>query len=181
MSEEIELDLIETDDVGFVHLVRPIVGGVIRLVAPSEVYVIKVDSWFGDKWLGFSYKALGQLSVHHRRTLRVPPFVPARIASQRHYRRGAGERYELDSTSPPLHVEQTSEENARRRMSTTCPDAAVFWWSGGSRQNRRGSLMTYLPTPEGHTGWYAEFRHETEWRPAKTLETTAQELAAYAG
>jgi len=41
--------------------------------------------------------------------------------------------------------------------------------------------MAYLPTPEGHTGWYAELRKVEEWRPAKTLRITAHELAMYAG
>ena len=57
----------------------------------------------------------------------------------------------------------------------------MFWWSGDSRRNARGLLMAYLPTPEGHTGWYAELRKVEEWRPAKTLRITAHELAMYAG
>ena len=40
--------------------------------------------------------------------------------------------------------------------------------------------MTYLPTADGHTGWYAELKKVAGWRVAKTLCTTATELASYA-
>lgn len=67
-----------------------------------------------------------------------------------------------------------------RLMSVVCPDAAVFWWSGDTLRNQRGCLMTYLPTDEGHTGWWAELRRRETWSIAKTLCTSRQELDTYA-
>jgi hypothetical protein len=65
------------DDIGFIQRVRPIAAGVLRIAEPHTVYVVKIDSWFGDNWLGFTGKLVGKLGVAHRKTLRVPPFVPA--------------------------------------------------------------------------------------------------------
>jgi hypothetical protein len=170
----------ETDDIGFVHRVRPITAGALRVVEPREVYVVKIDNWFGDKWLGFSNKLVGAVGVQNRKTLRVPPFVPSRVRSQRFFVHDANGAYVLANAPQELHLEQTSEDNARRVMSVVCPDAAAFWWSGDTRRNRRGCLMAYLPTDDGHVGWYAEFQANDAWTLSKTLCTTAQELAAYA-
>jgi hypothetical protein len=79
-----------------------------------------------------------------------------------------------------LHIEQTSEGNAKRLMSVVCPNAAVFWWSGSTRKNQRGAVMAYLPTPEGHNGWYAEFKKIDDWSVTQTVGTTARELSSYA-
>lgn len=174
------LDLDDNDDIGFVHEVKPIIEGVLRVVEPPELYIVKVDSWFGDKWLGFSNKLVGAVGVQYRATLRVPPFVPARVISQRFLQRGTNGAYRDEDTTLKLHVEQTSEDNAKRLMSVVCPKAAVFWWTGSTRSNQRGVLMAYLPTPDGHNGWYAEFKKVSDWKVAQTLRTTARELASYA-
>lgn len=182
-------DLDENDDIGFVHQVRPIVAGVLRTVEAAEVYVVKIDNWFGDRWLGFSHKLLGAAGVSYRETLRVPPFVPARVASQRFFRRGADGGYVEEDSQLSLHVDQTSEGNAQRQMAAVCPRAAVFWWSGSTRANQRGSLMAYFPTvvrdreaipAGGHGGWYADFKKVREWSVGKTRRTTAQELSTFA-
>ena len=182
-------DLDDNDDIGFVHQVRPIVAGVLRTVEAAEVYVVKIDNWFGDRWLGFSHKLLGAAGVSYRKTLRVPPFVPARVVSQRFYRRGIDGAYVEEDSAPSLHVDQTSEGNARRLMAAVCPRAAVFWWSGATRANQRGSLMAYFPTlvrdetliPIGaHGGWYVDFKKIGEWSIGKTRRTTAHELSTFA-
>ena len=158
---------------------QSIVEGLTRTGAPTDLYLIKIDSWFGDRWLGFSNKVMGGFGVQHRRTLRVPPFVPARVVSERFYRRAAGGNY-VEEPSPKLHIVQTSENNEHRLMSRICPNAAAVWWTGSTRANRRGSLMAYLPTSEGHTGWYAELKKLEGWEVAQTLLTTKRELAVYA-
>ena len=151
----------------------------LRLVEPSEVYLVKIDSWFGTSWLGFSHKILGKLGVNQS-PLRVPPFVPGRVRSQSFYRRAGSTGYQRADSPLPLHVEQPSSDNARRLMSTLCPAAAAFWWTGDTRRNRRGCLMAYLPSHGDHTGWYAEYRLTDRWIVGRTRRTTAQELADYA-
>lgn len=174
------LDLDDDDDLGFIDAVRPIIDGVVRAVEPAELYVVKVDSWFGDNWLGFSNKLRGLVGVQYRKTLRVPPFVPARVVSQRFFRREANQAHGHERTASKLHLEQTSAANAKRLMSLVAPKAAVFWWSGSTRRNQRGALMAYLPTPNGHVGWYAAFKNTDDWKVARALCTTARELSSYA-
>jgi hypothetical protein len=110
----------------------------------------------------------------------VPPFVPARILAQQRFLRADDGGYERSVSLMALHVKQSSEDNFRRLMSTVCPQAAVFWWSGSSLHNRRGCVMAYLPTPSGHTGWYADFRYTDRWSVAGTVHTSARELSDYA-
>jgi hypothetical protein len=47
----------EQDDAhDFVALVEQSVNDILRQNAPSSLVLIKVDNWFGPKWLGFSGK-----------------------------------------------------------------------------------------------------------------------------
>ena len=40
---------------------------------PSVLYLVRVNNWFGEKWLGFAGKMLGSFGVSYREDLRVPP------------------------------------------------------------------------------------------------------------
>jgi hypothetical protein len=173
------LELEEQDDVDFVHAVRPVMTGVLRTIEPSEVYLVKIDSWFSARWLGFSHKAIGKIAIH-RSVLRVPPFVPGRVRSQSFFRRAASGDYRRADSPLALHLDQTSSDNARREMSKLCPGAAALWWSGETRRNRRGCVMAYLPSEDGHVGWYAEYLLAGRWIVGGAKQTSAQELAGYA-
>ncbi len=88
----------EIDDApDFVRQVEQVANGVIRRHAPETLVLIKIDNYFGSKWLGFSGKALGLLGVWHNpdyhpaNNIRIPPFVPNRVVSQRRF---AGPAYE---------------------------------------------------------------------------------------
>ena len=172
------LDLHSSDDIGFVHIVRPIMEGVVQIHEPSEIYLVKIANWFGSRWLSFSHKTLGALGIGYYE-LRVPPFVPRRVVSETFLvrRRTA---YESESAPARLHIEQTSASNASRKVSALAPQAALFWWSGATRSNGRGSLMAHVPSPQGHAGWYAEFKKDGDWKVANALCTTAAEIASLA-
>jgi hypothetical protein len=49
----------------FVSVVDGVVDGIARAHRPVEVVVVKIDNWFGDKWLKFSGKVFGALGVSH--------------------------------------------------------------------------------------------------------------------
>ena len=177
---DLALDLDDRDDIDFVHYLQPILAGALRQAAAPDAYVVKLDSWFGASWLGFSFKALGRLGVSNRRTLRVPPFVPTRVVSQRFYRRAPSGRYDAGPAPVILHIVQTSEDNQRRLMSAVCPGAAALWWSGSSRPNQRACAMSYLPSDDGHVAWYAEFQRTRAWTLVRTVGTSRHELAELA-
>jgi hypothetical protein len=165
------------DDPGFVSQVVGLVRGAVALSAPKHVFIVKIDSWFGPRWLSFSCKMMGAFGVSFLDELVIPPFVPRRVKSQRSYDREGDHFVEVHGATP-LHVRQTSEANLRRRLKVSYPQAAFFWWSGSTRSTGRGALMVYLPTPEGHTNWYAELRHEGDWKFGRLLGVRAPQLSA---
>jgi hypothetical protein len=156
------------DDPGFVSEVVGLVRGAVAMSAPNSVFIVKIDSWFGPRWLSFSCKMMGAFGVSYLSELVIPPFVPRRVMSQRSYDR-AGDHFVEVHGAAPLHVRQSSEANLRRRLKDMHPNAALFWWSGNTRSTGRGALMAYLPTPEGHTDWYAELRRDGEWKFGRRL------------
>ena len=55
-----------TDDQGYLDGVEATVVGVEEAINTKQTYVVKIDNWFGKRWLGFSGKALGALGVRRR-------------------------------------------------------------------------------------------------------------------
>src|SRR5208283_2277291 len=70
------------DAPAFVEAVRALTVGLLCTYAPPSVIVIKIDNFFGWRWLRFSGKWLGLLSIRNKK-LNVPPFVPNRVVSQK--------------------------------------------------------------------------------------------------
>ncbi len=168
----------DSDAAEFTNQVEQIVGAVISAISPPEFYVVKVDNWFGPKWLAFSHKVMGAFGVASRELV-VPPFVPSRVVSEAVFTLGESREYESGRPAKPIHIEQTSGANAARSLSRLLPSAAIFWWSGNSAKNGRGSLMAYLPTPDGHVPWYIELSGQETWRPSITKGITISELERY--
>lgn len=44
----------ETDDPEFIELVRRVIAGLLTANPVEEVFVVRIDNWFDDKWLNFS-------------------------------------------------------------------------------------------------------------------------------
>ena len=85
------------------------VEGVEETVDTDHTFVVKIDHWFGKRWLGFSGKAIGKLGVRKRK-LTLPPFIPSRVMSVRRFTatgKAAG-RF------PRIHRWQRSGDNLQR-------------------------------------------------------------------
>jgi hypothetical protein len=157
-----QIQLEPTDAPEFVEAVRKYVTHALTTTKIESAFVVKIDNWFGPKWLKFSHKVAGTLGVASS-DLVVPPFVPNRVVSEE-YLLCTDEGSFLRADSPrPLHVKQPSGQNARRRISRLFPDTALFWWSGASQRNGRGCLKAYLPDGEGHVPWYVELSRDRGW------------------
>lgn len=108
----------------------------------------KINNWFGSNWLGFSGKALGALGVWNKPrnmpadNIRIPPFVPARVVSQRRF---AGPAYEEVSSSKPIHIRVPSSFALLRKAAIAEPRTALVWYSGNSKTTGRGAVMVYVP------------------------------------
>lgn len=157
------------DDPDFLSWVERIITGVERRFETEQCYVVKIDNWFGQSWLGFSGKGL----LPWRKTqLTLPPFVPSRVVSQR--------LFLSEGTRPApeqrLHVWQPSAENLHRYADVVIHDASVFWYSGATKENNRASFMAYVFTPEGHWPWYVGLSKNETWRVVEALGVSRDEL-----
>lgn len=133
------------DSAEFMRKAQALVVGVARDYESARLYVIRVDNWFGPKWMHFA----GKVSVGkhfyagiHKVTLHVPPFVPHRVVAERVF---AGPGYDGTIARPPLHIECTSMLALTRRIADVDKEAAFVWFSGQSEVQKRGSIMVYLP------------------------------------
>ena len=88
-------------------------------------------------------RVIGVMAIGvHKTRLHVPPFVPQRVAAERVF---AGPSYGEAVVRPPLHIECPSMQALGRRIEDVDKDAAFLWFSGESEEQKRGSVMAYLP------------------------------------
>jgi hypothetical protein len=140
---------------------------------PRQIYVVRIDNWFGRKWTGFAGKLLGAMGVAYREDLTLPPFVPNRVIDQSCYEYSPEACvYRSVGRGAAIHIAQHSVENFRRKVSTIFPDAALLWFSGNSAPNGRGSVLAYVPSSTGHEAWFAEFRDAPHWRSTQLVGLT---------
>ncbi len=159
------------DDPEFLAWVEQIITGVQTRFETNEFYVVKIDNWFGQSWLGFSGKSLGVMGWHKKK-LTLPPFVPSRVVSQQRF------LSEGTQTGPEQHLHrwQPSGENLQRYTDVYVSEASVFWYSGSTKENNRASFMAYVLTPEGHWPWYVGLRKKDSWHVIEALGISTGEL-----
>jgi hypothetical protein len=159
----------------FENKVLEMMRAIIQKHQPRQLILIKVDSWFGPKWLGFSGKLLGQLGVWTD-PLSIPPFVPSRILAQRRFT--SPDCTETHAGSP-LHVSVPSSAAIRRKLAQIEPGAAVLWYNDDSLTNKRGVTMAYIPIGDTYLHWYASWQEtHGEWQIKQTNNISQQELAS---
>jgi hypothetical protein len=164
----------ETDDPEYLNWVETAVVGVEEAIKTDLAYVVKIDNWFGQRWLGFSGKILGAAGVRKAK-LTLPPFIPSRVVSQRRF-------FEV-GTEPGrrkrLHLWQRSGENLQRYTEIVLAGAHAFWYSGRSASNDRASFMAYVSTPDGHWPWYVGLQRNEKWRVVDCVGIGAPELEEF--
>lgn len=129
------------DSPEFIGKARAIAIGVAQDYEPARLYVIRIDNWFGPRWMHFAGKAIGLVGIHKAR-LHVPPFVPHRVVAERVF---AGPDFDETVATAPLHIEIPSKIALQRRIADIDKEAAFVWFSGESEAQKRGSVMVYLP------------------------------------
>jgi hypothetical protein len=141
----------EGDSAKFIEKARAIAIGVALDYVPVRLYVVRIDNWFGPKWMHFAGKFTAGKRLRgfptvaigvHKTRLHVPPFVPSRVVGQRVF---VGPDYEETIAAVPLHIGCPSQQALSRRIADIDKDAAFLWFSGESEAQKRGSVMVYLP------------------------------------
>ncbi len=172
------LDKKKTDDDRYVQLVESLVTGSSKIILPEIIYIIKIDNWFGNRWLKFSNKVMGAFGISSD-SLAVPPFIPNRVISENYYVQAEAEHFNDKIFKQPLHINQHSEQNEKRKISSLYPSTAFYWWSGNTNKNDQGSLMAYLPTKDGHLPWYIGFILNESWNICNIKGITQSEIKFY--
>ena len=163
----------------FVRQVEQVANGVIRLHAPETLVLIKIDNFFGSKWLGFSGKALGAIGVwfnpsyHPANIVRIPPFVPNRVVSQQRF---SAPTYEEIDCGKPIHKRMPSRVALNRTVATAAPKSALVWYSGESKVTGRGAVMAYVPAGDSYRLWYAALETGESWSVTETLDIKRERL-----
>jgi hypothetical protein len=156
---QVPIRCLESDDAAFLAIVKELVEGLVVSMEPRSVYVMRVDNWFGPRWLGFAGKICqGLLGTGRNITddaISIPPFVPARIVSERCFVRAADEY--VESSEGSLHRHQVSAENVNRRLVKRAGDGLFVWCSAASAENERASLMVVVTKGTEQDAWYAGF------------------------
>ena len=169
---------LQGDSAEFIRKVQALVISVARDYEPEQLYVIRIDNWFGPKWMRFAGKFSAGKHFYagiHKLTLHVPPFVPHRVVAERVF---AGPNYDETVARPPLHIECASMLALTRRIADVDEEAVLIWFSSDSEAQQRGSIMVYLPVaalpPPNRRDWrkrsrafYMGFSQRQEsWEPA---------------
>ena len=169
------------DAAGFLDRVESSIAGVVSTPRPPRLCLVRVDSWFDDKWVQFSGKMLGALGVAAI-DVTVPPFHPHRVQGESWWMLGAKAVEYVPDANPhaALHIEQPSERNLRRRMRDLAPGAMCAWYSGDSAVLGRGSLMVYMPSADGtYWCWYVALAAaEARWRTTRLSGISQAEFEA---
>lgn len=129
----------------------------------DEAYLVRVKGWFDYKWEGFAGTLMHEIAIW-RGVLRIPPFHPSRILSEKRLRLDTNTFQELEHRRP-LHIAQASSENLSRKVADVCASGVFVWYSEVNQESDRASLMVYYCKSGESSGWYAGFfRQEEAWR-----------------
>jgi hypothetical protein len=177
------------DSVEFIAKARALAIGVAQDYEPARLYVIRIDNWFGPKWMHFAGKftaGKGFAVGAHKCRLHVPPFVPHRVVAERVF---MGPEYDETVVAAPLHIECPSKKALTRRIEDIDKEAAFVWFSGVSEAQKRGAVMVYLPVAIGPTAsrkvelgqsgaFYVGFsQRNADWEPAMLRGVSRNEIA----
>jgi len=177
------------DSAEFIEKALAIAISVVRGYSPARLYVLRIDNWFGPRWMNFAGKytaGKGFAIGVHKTILHVPPFVPHRVVAERVF---VGPDYDETVIRPPLHIECPSMRALGRRIADIDKDAAFLWFSGESEAQGRGAVMVYLPSApvtenlrrfdmRHREAFYVGFsQRETRWEPAMLRGVSRSEVS----
>lgn len=176
-----------TDDNDFVDLMNALLNALLLKQAPEQLWVIQIDNWFGQNWLGYSgsgsvaakFPADWTSSFMDRFTsvkeqfwrdkLTFPPFAPNRVVGQWSFLRSKGGYAEVPLPKlPHKEYRQRSHSNLNRRVEDFVRSASIVWYSGNTLKNGRGSALVYSIGPDKPICWFAAFGRKSGW----VLEST---------
>lgn len=166
----------DNDALPFVEVVSRLVTAASIRHNLSVVYTIRIDHWFGPRWLGFCGKICGAAGVRNR-TLRShltePPFHPHRVTDKREFHRDDDGRYELVGRLSYLHRFRPSASNIYNEIRWHTLHA---WYSGDTVATNKGVLMVYFSTRTSAKAWYVAFDGHANWKSERQIGISRREI-----
>ncbi len=175
----LELEANSTDDPAFLDLASRLIVGVARANNFSEIVVVHIDHWFGERWLGFCGKYLGAAGVRSRDLngeLTPPPFHPRRVLSARQYRLSEQQVYEYSCNIESLHSYRTSQSNINRTFRW---NSLYVWYSGDTTLTDKGVVMVYSVKQNETAAWYTAFNKTLIWQLEQTVAVSPNQIRDY--
>jgi Flp pilus assembly protein TadD len=163
------------DDAALLFRLQHVIAGAIRFARPKLVHVVKLDNWFGARWLRFAGKVKGR-DLRPDERLAVPPFAPGRVVREVSYRRQGDELRRVKARR--LHESAIAPSAAPIWLDAHAPSGIFIWYSGKTASQDRGSLMVYEVEKDAEQrGWYAELRQrEGVWSVSSAIGTSVNEI-----
>ena len=140
----------------------------------DEAYLVSVKGWFDYKWEGFAGTLMHEIAIW-RGVLRIPPFHPSRILSEKRLRLDKNTLQEIEHRHP-LHIAQASSENLGRKVADVSPSGVFVWYSEVTQESDRASLMVYGCKSGESSGWYAGFLRKDSWRLGQVKDISRSAL-----
>lgn len=163
------IDRTPGDAAPFVDRVDRVVSGLVFRYRPPLVGLVRIRRWFDHRWLGFSGKGrvffdsafpsdpCVALDAFRQDQLTFPPFVPTRVAAERHWQRDARGNYAPWSADFRIHRprRERSCRNLQRRVVDLADSALYVWFSSDSTALRRASMLVYIVNDGATLPWFA--------------------------
>ncbi len=177
------------DEPQFVELVMRIISGLVKDMSPQQIFVMKIDNWFDQKWLNFS--GIGSvgffwginapdtaLDEFRQDKVTFPPFTPNRVIGEYYFLRDESGDYLPSLSAPYIHQRRLapSSENLHKRVTDFAESAIFVWLSSNTKSNRRGSIMVYEVKGSSVNTWYAGLSKEEGWRVLQTKGITREQV-----
>ncbi len=168
----LELVAAEHDDAAFLTVAARAMNGAIEALQVREVFLVHIDNWFDFKWLGWK-------TSKGEKELRIPPFSPNRVQSEKHFIWDAEKSAWISiGLRKPLNYWPAKGPWHGTPIDRLAKRAAFIWYSGNTTTNQVGSLMLYLSGVGGY-GWYASFRNGEHWTVAHECGISRRELELF--
>ncbi|MDJ1473390.1 hypothetical protein [Xanthocytophaga flava] len=164
-----------TDDATFLSYLETLIQNQVNDYRPNHLYLIRLDNWFDDKWLGFSGTRMHEISIWQLDQVTVPPFHPNRVESCLYYKLKEGS-YTLKVMTKPLHIIQTSTDNLHRKITDFMDDGLFVWYSSNSKMNSMGAVMMYQVKDNECFPFYLSLSGGINWKVQKTKGITRSQV-----
>jgi hypothetical protein len=170
------VEALQNDAPGFIEQVQACANGLVKLLPPTELILVKIDNWFGPQWLPFSAPTRDPKAGIAANNLCIPLFVPNRVVAQRNFSAPA---YDEHHSERLVHIAVRTSNGRYRLMSDLETGTAIIWYSGNSEHTGRGSVLVYLPVGERYHAWYVGFARNKRWQLALTKRIAVKNVVAF--